>query len=191
MPLKRIFDIGFSIVILVALLPLFAIISALIRLTSSGPTLFRQRRTGFMQKEFTILKFRTMYNSSGRSGIDLVSSSDPRITPVGRMLRKSRLDELPQFWNVLRGEMAVVGPRPYELDATRLLVETEPKAVIRFTVLPGITGLAQVSGRRGKTLPDMASDIAHDLEYINRRTFRLEFWILWRTLIVMLKRGGI
>ena len=171
--------------------PFLVLIAVGIKTTSRGPVIFRQRRCGFMQKEFVILKFRTMYQGSGRSGVDLTSPDDPRITPVGRFLRKSRLDELPQFWNVLRGDMSVIGPRPYEILSAQLLLGEEPKAALRFTVPPGITGLAQVRGRNGKTLDRMARDTALDLEYINRRSLRVDIGILLQTICIMCKGKGI
>lgn len=177
---KRLFDIWFSLIAIIILSPLYIIIGLAIRLTSRGPVIFRQKRTGYNQRTFIIYKFRTMTDGSGKDGVDLTSSADPRITPVGKLLRKSRLDEIPQFWNVLRGEMSVVGPRPYVISNTETLLGMEPKTVLRFTVKPGITGLAQVNGRKGKKIEDILDDLKHDLHYIER-------WSLWKDVVICLK----
>ena len=188
---QRLFDIIFAFFALKLLCPIFLVIAMLIKLTSRGPVFFRQKRMGFNQKEFIIYKFRTMYDGTGRPGVDLISQKDSRITSVGRFLRRSRLDELPQFWNVLRGEMSVVGPRPYEVTSAHTLNAQLPRAVLRYTVRPGITGLAQIHGRRGKQLTDMKSDIEHDLAYLNGQSLTQDIVICLKTLPVLLDGRGI
>ena len=188
---KRIFDIVFSSIALKLLFPVLIVTAVLIKLTSKGPVLFRQRRMGLNQTTFVILKFRTMYNGTGKPGVDLTSKTDPRITFIGRFLRRSRLDELPQFLNVLRGEMSIVGPRPYEITSAERLNLQAPHSVPRYTVKPGITGLAQISGRKGKELTDMTADLEHDLEYVSTRSMATDIRICLHTIPVMLNGRGI
>lgn len=202
----RTLDIAVSTVLLVILSPLFLVIAAIIRLDSGGPALFRQRRIGRDQQSFTVNKFRTMYAGVGhddhRAFVQgLIAGQvpgageherprffkivrDPRVTRAGHFLRKSSLDELPQLWNVLRGEMSLVGPRPpisYE-------VERYPAHWFgRFAVKPGVTGLWQVSGRSELTLEQM---IELDLEYVRTRSFRVNVKILLRTIPVVLNARG-
>jgi lipopolysaccharide/colanic/teichoic acid biosynthesis glycosyltransferase len=200
----RVLDILLAAVLLVALVPLFAVIALAIRLDSPGPTLFRQRRLGQDLGPFTLNKFRTM-----RDGVDhethrlfvlgLIAgeapehqvggtvfkmTEDQRVTRVGRFLRRSSLDELPQLWNVLRGEMSLVGPRPpiaYE-------VEHYPQHwFVRFAVKPGMTGQWQVSGRAQLTLDEM---IELDGDYVQRRSLWLNVCILARTVPAVLHGRG-
>jgi lipopolysaccharide/colanic/teichoic acid biosynthesis glycosyltransferase len=202
----RALDIVVSGVLLIVLSPLFALLAVAIRLDSRGPALFRQRRIGLRQEPFTVNKFRTMWADAGheqhRQFVQrLIRGEDPgedegtpgfrkikrdkRVTRVGHWLRKSSLDELPQLWNVLRGEMSLVGPRPclqYELE------HYPAHWFGRFAVKPGITGLWQVSGRSELTLEEM---IELDLEYARTRSFWLNLKILVRTVpAVLLARGA-
>lgn len=188
---KRVFDFIISLIALKLFLPVFATIAILIKSSSRGPILFKQRRMGFRRREFTIYKFRTMYDGTGKSGVDLTSPEDPRITWIGRFLRRSRLDELPQFWNVLKGDMSIVGPRPYEVTSAELLNSYNPRSAARYTVKPGITGLAQINGRHSKKLADMEDDIKHDLEYLDRQSFWLDAVICLKTVLVILRGKGI
>ena len=188
---KRWFDVIASVAALFLLSPLFGLIAIAIKMTSRGPVIFRQMRMGFQREEFVIYKFRTLRNGSGHPGVDLTSGDDQRITRVGRFLRRSRLDETPQFLNVLRGEMSVVGPRPYEIAGAKLLLTETPSSALRYLVKPGITGLAQVNGRKGKRMEDMAMDVAHDVEYLKNRSLRLDCLILLKTVPVVLHRKGI
>jgi lipopolysaccharide/colanic/teichoic acid biosynthesis glycosyltransferase len=202
----RALDAVVSAVLLVVLIPVFLVIAAIIRLDSGGPALFRQRRIGRDQVPFTVNKFRTMYAGVGHDkhrafvqgliagevpgdGEDerpkfFKIARDPRVTRAGHFLRKSSLDELPQLWNVLRGEMSLVGPRPpisYE-------VEHYPAHWFgRFAVKPGVTGLWQVSGRSELTLEQM---IELDLEYARTRSFWVNVKILLRTIPVVLNGRG-
>jgi lipopolysaccharide/colanic/teichoic acid biosynthesis glycosyltransferase len=201
----RTLDIVVAAVLLVVLLPLFLIIALVIRLDSPGRVVFRQRRVGRHQVPFTVNKFRTMRQDAGHDshrafvqgliagqGPDKKGdrhlfkiADDDRITPVGRFLRKSSLDELPQLWNVLRGEMSLVGPRPpihYEVE------HYPPHWFCRFAVKPGLTGLWQVSGRSELTLEEM---IRLDVEYAQRRSLWLNLRILARTIpVVLVGRGA-
>ncbi len=191
MTTKRIFDVVFSFLAVILLLPLFAVIALLIKLTSKGPVLFCQCRIGLNQKEFTILKFRTMRDGTGHPGVDLTSKDDPRITEIGGFLRQSRLDELPQFFNVLQGDMSIVGPRPYEITSARQFSLQVPSSMCRYVVKPGITGLAQVHGRKGKKPEDLKNDLDHDLEYIRRQSLALDLVICLKTIPVVLAGKGI
>jgi lipopolysaccharide/colanic/teichoic acid biosynthesis glycosyltransferase len=200
----RTLDVVVAALLLILLAPILLVISVAIRLESQGPVLFRQRRFGRSLATFTVNKFRTMREgvshdvhrefvlsliageqppkTEGKPRFKL--SSDDRVTRVGRLLRRSSLDELPQLWNVLRGEMSLVGPRPpiaYE-------VEHYPAHwFVRFAVKPGLTGLWQVSGRSELTLEEM---IALDAEYVRRRSVWLNLWILLRTVPAVLSLRG-
>ncbi|WP_173909537.1 sugar transferase [Microvirga ossetica] len=187
MALKRCLDVSAAFVLLVLLSPILLLIAAAIKITSTGPVLFRQHRYGLNKHRFEIVKFRTMYLSScDQSGVRQPSQGDGRITPVGRILRKSSLDELPQLLNVLRGDMSLVGPRPHVpgmLAGGVLYEELVPGYFERLRVLPGITGLAQVNGLRGGTDNPAAAEarIAADLEYIDHWSLLLDLKILIKT----------
>lgn len=181
---KRGFDIVIAAIAGVLLLPLLLLIALAIRLDSPGPVLFRQRRHGFNQETFRIFKFRSMTVADDGAVIVQARRNDPRITRIGRMLRRYNLDELPQLLNVLAGDMSLVGPRPHALAHDR---EFERKIALyarRHNVKPGITGWAQVNGLRGETDTDdkMAARVAHDLWYIDHWSFSLDLLILFRTL---------
>jgi lipopolysaccharide/colanic/teichoic acid biosynthesis glycosyltransferase len=198
---KRVFDLVLAALLLILLLPLMAIIAVAIRLTSSGPALFRQARVGRHLAPFVMLKFRTMRidnddrihrayvtamltgqrpPTGAPAGIYKLTG-DPRITPLGKLLRKTSLDELPQLLNVLRGHMSLVGPRPVLPWEAELF---EPRHRIRFLVRPGITGLWQVNGR--STL-SMRQALDLDLEYVMRRSLSLDLLTLLRTLPAVLR----
>ena len=186
---KRVFDIMISLVFICTLFPLFyVIIGAAIKLTSVGPVLFRQQRSGLGNKPFTCLKFRTMVVNDEADTLQ-AAGDDKRITAVGKFLRETSLDELPQFVNVLRGDMSIVGPRPHMLSHTELYSALIPDYMHRLTVKPGITGVAQVLGYRGETpeLADMARRVRLDLWYVNRRSFKLDLYLFIHTLFDFLK----
>lgn len=186
--LKRLFDLLVSSVLLVILSPVMVLIALMIRLDSPGPALFRQQRLGQGQSKFTILKFRTMYH---RTKIDqereavVESADDPRITRVGRFLRKTSLDELPQLINVVRGDMSLVGPRPILPEQLRAIPEQH---LDRFEMKPGITGLAQVRGRRSL---NWLEQLKYDSEYCRNWSFLLDLKILWQTVWVVLTGKGV
>jgi putative colanic acid biosynthesis UDP-glucose lipid carrier transferase len=188
---KRVFDVCFSSVVLIAFSPLFVLIAVLVRLTSAGPVIFSQRRAGYRGVIFTILKFRSMRNGSEQPG-DHISRGDSRVTPLGRFLRSTHLDELPQFWNVVRGEMSLVGPRPHrpELNTKR---ESEISGYHRrLDVMPGITGLAQLRGRPERAVRrEFRKRFLLDLFYIRHQCFLLDLRILLKTFPAMLKRQGV
>ncbi|ODT46946.1 MAG: undecaprenyl-phosphate glucose phosphotransferase [Methylobacterium sp. SCN 67-24] len=181
---KRVFDICAASAILVASLPLLLLIALAIRIDSKGPVLFLQRRYGFNQEPFRIFKFRTMTTTDDGAVIRQATRGDPRITRVGRHLRRYNLDELPQLINVIAGQMSLVGPRPHALAHDREYQRKIALYARRHNVKPGITGWAQVNGLRGETDTDekMARRVAYDHWYIDNWSFWLDLAILLRTL---------
>jgi exopolysaccharide biosynthesis polyprenyl glycosylphosphotransferase len=184
---KRCFDVTLASIILILLAPGLIAIALAVKLTSSGPVLFRQRRHGMNDSRFEIVKFRTMRVESGDpNGVQQTRKNDPRVTSVGRLLRRSSLDELPQLWNVVRGDMSLVGPRPHVpgmLAGGMLYEELVPYYHERHRVRSGITGLAQVNGLRGSTEDPVLAKarIDYDLKYIEQWSLVLDVQILWRT----------
>ena len=188
--LKRISDVLCSLGLLVATLPLMLLTSLAIKLDSSGPVLYRQRRMGLEGREFDVLKFRSMRQDAEKSGPQWAEKDDPRITRVGNLMRKMRIDELPQLFNVLRGEMSFVGPRPERGHFVDQLGERVPYYMLRLTVRPGITGWAQVEYRYGSTDEDALEKLKYDLYYIKNGNFFLDLWILLKTVKVVLLGSG-
>lgn len=189
--LKAAVDIVLAAIGLVALAPLFIIIATAIRIDSPGNVFFRQKRTGLNNEPFWIYKFRTMRPHGSANGtVAQAKRDDTRITRVGRFLRRTSLDELPQLLNVVRGEMSLVGPRPHALEHDRLYSREIPNYVYRFGVRPGLTGLAQISGSRGETptVADMERRIGLDLQYIQSRTLALDLKIMAITLYLEIMR---
>jgi exopolysaccharide biosynthesis polyprenyl glycosylphosphotransferase len=178
---KRTLDLAISSAALVVLSPLLGAIAAAIRLSDGGPVLYRQRRMGLDGRPFDILKFRSMrVGAEEDTGPTWAQPDDPRRTRVGRFLRQWSLDELPQLWNVLRGEMSLVGPRPERPEFVREFKEKFPQYMVRHRVRAGITGWAQVNGWRGNT--SLSKRIEYDLYYIENWSLSLDFRILWMTL---------
>jgi exopolysaccharide biosynthesis polyprenyl glycosylphosphotransferase len=192
---KRTFDLVVSALLLVAGIPFWLLVAAAIKLDSRGPVLYVDRRVGVGEREFRMLKLRTMVAGADRlqptleeaneaSGALFKIRRDPRVTRVGRLLRRFSLDELPQLWNVLRGEMSLVGPRPLPLRDYRLLDDWHRK---RYLVLPGMTGLWQISGRSGLSFDDL---VRLDFTYIENWSIWLDITILARTVPAVLSRRG-
>jgi undecaprenyl-phosphate galactose phosphotransferase/putative colanic acid biosynthesis UDP-glucose lipid carrier transferase len=177
---------------LVVFSPLMLITALCIRLDSPGPVLFRQTRNGFNGKSFSILKFRTMRVLEDGPVIRQATRDDPRVTRLGRVLRMTNLDELPQLFNVLRGDMSLVGPRPHAAAHNNEYEERIATYAFRYHVKPGITGWAQVKGYRGetRTVDLMEKRIEHDLWYINNWSIWLDIKILMRTALVGLQRSA-
>ncbi|RHU30282.1 MULTISPECIES: undecaprenyl-phosphate glucose phosphotransferase [Parabacteroides] len=187
--LKRSFDIVFSLGVLLTVYPvLYIIVGALIKITSPGPIFFKQKRTGLYGQEFECYKFRTMRVNSDADKLQAVKD-DPRKTRVGDFLRRTNLDEFPQFINVLRGEMSVVGPRPHMLKHTEQYSALIDKYMVRHLVKPGVTGWAQVTGYRGetKTLEQMEGRVKRDVWYIENWSFFLDLKIIVVTVLNMSK----
>ena len=159
---------------------LFPFITLAIKLTSKGPILYRQERMGLDGKPFTLHKFRTMKVGAETSGPVWAPIDDPRATPLGRFMRRTSLDELPQFWNVLKGEMSLVGPRPERPEFVHEFKHHVPKYMLRHKVKAGITGWAQVNGWRGDT--SIAKRIEYDLYYIQNWSLALDLKIIWLTI---------
>jgi Undecaprenyl-phosphate glucose phosphotransferase len=186
---KRLFDILICTLALIPFLVLFVIVAAAIKLESPGPVLFRQPRYGFNNLQFTVFKFRSMYASaSDILSVRQTSRDDPRVTRIGKWLRKLSIDEVPQILNVLRGEMSLVGPRPHAPQTRvdgELLNEVISEYVLRYHVKPGITGWAQINGARGElvTGDDLRRRVALDLEYIQRWSIGFDLKIIMLTAI--------
>jgi putative colanic acid biosysnthesis UDP-glucose lipid carrier transferase len=180
--IKRLFDIFISSIALGILFPVMALIAVSIYTTSPGKVLFKQRRYGFAGKEFMVYKFRSMRENTTQDDIRQASRDDERITSVGRFLRRTSLDELPQLLNVLEGSMSIVGPRPHAVGHNELYRKQIKGYMLRHKVKPGITGWAQINGLRGKTdtVEKMKQRVEHDLYYINH-------WSVWFDLIIILK----
>ncbi|MGE5599091.1 MAG: exopolysaccharide biosynthesis polyprenyl glycosylphosphotransferase [Bacteroidota bacterium] len=185
--LKRTMDIVGSLVGLALSAPLLLLAAVAIKLDSPGPVLYRQKRVGRGNKEFTIYKLRTMVQDAEKDGPKWAERDDGRVTPVGRLLRLTRIDELPQFWNVLIGEMSLVGPRPERKCFVREFVKEDPRFAWRTMVKPGITGWAQVNG--GYDLKPVEK-LAYDLEYIQGFSLGLELKIILRTIGVIFRGDG-
>lgn len=192
---KRVFDVTAAILLLFVLLPFLLATVFLVIVTSPGPVIFRQERCGRGGRRFTCYKFRTMVDKAERLKPSLLPSNemtgpvfkmhnDPRVTPLGRLLRKTSIDELPQLWNVVRGEMSLVGPRPPLPEEVATYTDRERR---RLSVLPGITCLWQVSGRSNLSFERW---IDLDLEYVERRSFWFDIWVLLRTIPAVLTGRG-
>jgi putative colanic acid biosynthesis UDP-glucose lipid carrier transferase len=186
---KRFFDVIFSILMFTTIFFwFFPIIALLIKIESKGPVFFKQIRNGLNNKEFKCYKFRSMFLNS-EANIKQVERNDPRITRIGKLLRKTSLDELPQFINVLKGEMSVVGPRPHMVKETERFAENINKFMVRHLIKPGITGLAQVSGYRGEveTENDIKGRVKYDIFYIENWSFSLDVKIIFLTVFNIFK----
>ena len=187
---KRVLDVLGGAVGLVARAALLPVAGTAILLESGRPIFFTQRRTGRNGRLFDMVKLRTMVRDAEPGGTPRwTEDDDPRVTRVGRWLRRYHLDELPNVWNVLRGEMSLVGPRPERPEFVERLAGRVPNYHARHLVRPGITGLAQLEGPYTNPIEHAASKLERDLAYIETQSLRLDLWILWRT-AVMLARGS-
>ncbi|TRX37860.1 exopolysaccharide biosynthesis polyprenyl glycosylphosphotransferase [Flavobacterium sp. ZT3R18] len=187
--IKRVFDIVFSILIIVAVLSwLIPILAIIIRLDSNGPLFFIQKRNGLNNKEFNCFKFRSM-ELNDEANINQVSKNDVRITKIGRYIRKTSIDELPQFFNVLLGDMSVVGPRPHMISHTNMYAERIDNFMVRHFIKPGITGLAQTKGFRGEveTDKDIINRVRYDIFYIEKWSQLLDLTIIFKTIYNIIK----
>jgi lipopolysaccharide/colanic/teichoic acid biosynthesis glycosyltransferase len=208
--IRRWVHLVLALVALVVTLPVMLLIGLLIRFTSRGPVLYTQVRVGLDRRErvagfqnyrrqrdiggqpFTIYKFRTMrVDAEHHSGAVWAQQRDPRVTPIGRLLRQYRLDELPQLLNVLKGEMNIVGPRPERPTIFAELREHIAEYPLRQRAKPGITGLAQINHHYDRSLEDVRTKVHYDLEYIRRQSVSEDFRIMLKTLpVILLRRGG-
>ena len=189
--LKQLFDFAFSLSVIICLMPLLLLIALIIKLTSRGPVIFSQRRYGLNGQRFMVYKFRSMYvgEINANSDTQQASRNDPRITPIGRFIRRTSIDELPQFFNVLKGEMSVVGPRPHTVAHNEYYRKAVKRYMVRHKVKPGLTGWAQVNGLRGETaqLERMEERIRHDLEYIKGWSPFLDIKIIFMTIMMIFR----
>ncbi|HOT77074.1 MAG TPA: sugar transferase [Candidatus Wallbacteria bacterium] len=180
----RTFDVVFSIIVLLVFSPVWIVISALIRFDSNGPVIFRQIRVGLNGKLFQMYKFRTMVNNAQKMGPLLTQKNDSRITFIGKLLRKTSLDEIPNFINVLKGEMSVIGPRPEVPDIACHYNSWQKKVL---SVKPGITGFSQVLGRQELEI-DYKSRL--DRYYIKKMGLCIDMWIMFKTIFVVFEGSG-
>jgi putative colanic acid biosynthesis UDP-glucose lipid carrier transferase len=180
---KRAFDIVAAAFALLLFLPLLVVVMVAIQIESPGPAIFRQRRTGYRGRVFTILKFRTMTVAEDAGEVRQATRNDTRVTAAGALLRKLSIDELPQLWNVLRGDMSIVGPRPHALAHDEYYGALIPSYAARFRARPGLTGYAQVNGFRGEIndVRGMSDRVAADNSYIEAWSPALDVAILLKT----------
>ena len=184
--MKRTFDILLMVIMLFVLLPIFAVVFLVIRITSIGPALYWSNRVGKRSVIFKMPKFRSMLISTPAVATHLLNNPDAFLSPIGGFLRHSSLDELPQLFSVLKGDMSFVGPRPALYNQDDLIDLRTEKGVDKL--LPGITGWAQVNGRDELSIPDK---VALDTEYLNRQSFWFDIKILWMTFLKVAKRDGV
>jgi lipopolysaccharide/colanic/teichoic acid biosynthesis glycosyltransferase len=187
---RRALDVIGSLLLLAFAVPLLLLVAFLIRVDSTGPVLYRQSRVGLHGRIFTMLKFRSMRVDAEVAGPCWATDRDPRMARIGAFIRATRLDEVPQLLNVLRGEMSLVGPRPERPHFVQQLAAIIPRYNERTHVLPGITGWAQINYPYGASVEDARAKLAFDLFYINNRALLLDLRILLRTIPVVLFRIG-
>jgi sugar transferase (PEP-CTERM system associated) len=189
---RRLVSFTIATLALILCLPLLPILALMVKLSSPGPVLFRQQRVGFKGAIFTVCKFRTMrQDAEQNTGAVWAGKNDPRVTSVGRFMRKTRLDEIPQLWNVLRGDMGFVGPRPERPEFVQWLQEQVPYYNLRHIIRPGLTGWAQVRYRYGASLEETRQKIQYDLYYVKHMSVALDLFIIFETIkTVLLRRGA-
>ena len=189
--MKRVLDILLSFAILVLIMPLAVVIGALITLTSRGPAVFRQKRMGRNDREFMLYKFRTMTTwQGGNDGTPAWTvANDSRITGFGRLLRATHLDEIPQLWNILRGDISFTGPRPERVELAKEFAAF-PYYEIRHVVQPGLTGWAQINYRPSASLEEARTKLAYDVYYVKNRSFLLDVAIILKTIKYIFRAGG-
>jgi len=188
--LKRLIDLVLAFVLLILLSPVFLLTSIAIRLDSRGPVFYSQVRKGINDTSFMVHKFRSMIVDAEKEGVKWAEDNDPRVTRIGRFIRKARIDELPQLWNVLKGEMSFIGPRPERPEFIQKLELEIPYYELRHLVMPGITGWAQVMYPYGASIEDAKEKLQYDLFYIKNFNLLLDFVILMKTLRIILRREG-
>ncbi len=188
--LKRLFDIAISLVAMIILSPVYLITAIIVRCTSPGPVFYAQERIGYLGKPFKMHKFRSMYVDAEDAGPALSKDNDPRITPFGRFMRKVRLDEIPQFYNVLRGTMSLVGPRPERQFYINQIVKRAPEYLLLQRVKPGITSWGQVKYGYASTVDEMVERLRYDLLYLDNMSLTTDLKILLYTVLIILQGRG-
>jgi O-antigen biosynthesis protein WbqP len=186
MGIKKSFDLVLALLAMPLLLPLIVLVAVLVQLTSPGPALYWSDRIGRHNKIFRMPKFRSMRIDAPAVATHLLSNPEQWLTPVGSFLRRSSLDELPQLWSILKGDMSFVGPRPALFNQDDLIALRTEAGV--HALLPGLTGWAQVNGRDELPIPEK---VKLDAEYLQKRSFGFDLWILWLTFLKVLRRDGI
>lgn len=185
---KRFWDLVFGLIGFIISIPFIIIFGIIIKLTSKGPIFFKQERVGYMGKNFYVVKLRSMRNDAeAKTGAVWAQKNDPRVTPVGRFMRKTRIDELPQFWNVLKGDMSLVGPRPERPELTEKFYQKWPEFPQRLRIIPGITGYAQVNGGYDIS-PEEKCHL--DNYYIEHYSFGFDTKIAFQTVKTMFTGDG-
>lgn len=188
--LLRIASTLVAAVVLILFIPIFPIVVLLVRLSSPGPIFFGQKRVGLNGRIFTVYKFRTMVVNAEADGAQWATKNDPRVTRIGKFMRKTRLDEVPQLWNVLSGDMSFVGPRPERPEFVSWLSEQIPFYHVRTLIRPGLTGWAQIRYGYGATLAESREKLAYDLYYVKHQTLGLDLLIMFETIKTILRRRG-
>ncbi len=183
--IKRWFDIALIALFSPVIIPLMLITALLIKYQSKGPIFFWQKRVGYQGKVFNMVKFRSMSTDSEKNGSQFAEDGDARITRFGRFIRKMRIDELPQLWNILRGEMSLIGPRPEQIVFVEEYKMTIPNYMDRHQVLPGITGLAQIKQGYVDDAEGTRTKLKYDLFYIKNISFKLDMHIVFQTIYTM------
>lgn len=186
MVMKKSFDLVLALLAMPLLLPLIVLVAVLVRLTSQGPALYWSDRVGRHNKIFKMPKFRSMQIDTPAVATHLLQNPHQWLTPIGAFLRKTSLDELPQLWSILKGDMSFVGPRPALFNQSDLIALRTEAGVHELP--PGLTGWAQVNGRDELSVPDK---VKLDAEYLQIRSFRFDLWILWLTLLKVMRRDGV
>ncbi len=188
--LKRVFDMVFSVAIIIFGAPVFIALYLITKFTSAGPAFFKQQRVGLNGKPFYIYKFRSMYVDAEKNGPQLSSTHDARITKWGKIMRQTRLDELPQFWNVVKGEMSVVGPRPERQYYVEKIIAKTPSYKKLFNIKPGLTSMGQVHYGYAENVDQMCHRMHYDLLYLQNLNLNADINIIFKTVKVMIQRKG-
>jgi len=188
---KQLFDILFSLIAILLLLPIYITISIGIKISSPGIIIYKQERIGKNGKPFTIYKFRSMIENAEKNGPKLSSKDDSRITKFGRFLRRTRLDEIPQFFNVIKGDMSIIGPRPERPYFINKIMKQKPEYEQILKIKPGISSLGQIKYGYAENINQMLERLVYDLHYVKHRSFKLDFKILLETIKVIFKANGV
>jgi lipopolysaccharide/colanic/teichoic acid biosynthesis glycosyltransferase len=185
--IRRVFDVLSAILIGITAFPVFLVAMICVKLYDGGPVFYKQVRLGLFGRPFSIIKIRTMSVDAERNGVQWASVGDRRVTSIGRFLRKTRIDEIPQLWNILVGEMSVIGPRPERPEFYRIIASDVPQFKLRLACKPGLTGWAQVNYPYSSSINDSRNKLLYDIYYIKHVDWILDFRILTRTVVAMVK----